>query len=168
MRFSSVLAWIASLSMLICAQSGGAQVPKDILKPFTTDGCSMWIDGPPTAPYLWRHCCVAHDKAYWVGGPQELRATADKALQVCIADLAGAAMADYMYVGVLAGGSPIWITSYRWGYGWHYLDAGKPRGYKLLTDAEQAQVTALMPQAEQIIVEDAIKHPSSSRVLTGR
>jgi hypothetical protein len=168
MRFSSVLVWTYLLSMLICAQFGFAQVSKDTLKPFTTDGCSMWIDGPPNAPYLWRHCCVAHDKAYWMGGPQELRATADKALQQCIANLAGVAMADYMYAGVIAGGSPIWITPYRWGYGWSYLDAGKPRGYKLLTDAEQAQVTALMPQAEQTIADDAIKHPSSSKILTGK
>lgn len=168
MRVSTALAQMHLILLLIYTQASLAQPtspPKDALRPFTTDGCSMWIDGPPKAPYLWRHCCVAHDKAYWVGGEEPLRAAADRALQACIADLAGDGMANYMYFFVSTGGSPLWLTPYRWGYGWNYMEAGKPRGYKLLTESEQAQVEALMPQAEQIIAQDALTHPASSPVL---
>src|SRR2546426_8536514 len=31
--------------------------------PFTTDGCSLWPNGP------WRSCCIEHDVLYWCGGP---------------------------------------------------------------------------------------------------
>ncbi len=171
MRVSSVLAQFLSIVLLLCTQMSAAQPtksPVDTLKPFTTDGCSMWIDGPPKAPYLWRHCCVAHDKAYWVGGAEPLRAAADKALQACIANLAGDGMANYMYFFVSTGGSPLWLTPYRWGYGWGYMDGVKPRGYKLLTESEQAQVDALMPQTEQIIAADALKHPASATVWNGK
>lgn len=171
MRFLSVFAQAALLFLLICTQLSCAQsgaVAPDTLKPFATDGCSMWIDGTPKHPYLWRHCCVAHDKAYWVGGAQQLRLAADKALQACVTELTGDGMANYMYFFVTTGGSPMWLTPYRWGYGWSYMAARKPRAYKLLTDAEQAQVAALMPQAEQVIAEDTLKHPASSGVLTGK
>jgi hypothetical protein len=69
---------------------------------------------------------------------------------------------------VVMGGSPIWLTPYRWGYGWNYIDDTKLRGYKLLTDAEQAQVATLLPQAEQTIAQDALKHPAASTALTGK
>ncbi|WP_189420930.1 helicase [Cellvibrio zantedeschiae] len=168
MRISYAIAPFSLILALICAQPSLAQpggTLKDTLKPFTTDGCSVWIDGPPKAPYLWRHCCVAHDIAYWQGGSQQLRVQADKDLQACIAKLAGDGMANYMYFFVSTGGSPLWLTPYRWGYGWSYLDAGKPRGYKLLTAEEQAQVAALMPKAEETIAEDAKNHPASSTTL---
>lgn len=171
MRFSFARARYSLILLLICAQHCAAQsgvAAQDILKPFTTDGCSLWIDGTPKHPYLWRHCCVAHDKSYWVGGPKLLRLAADNALHACVTELAGVTMANYMHFFVTTGGSPIWATPYRWGYGWSYMDAGKPRGYKLLTDVEQAQVAALMLQAEQAIAVDAQKHPSASTVLTGK
>ena len=145
-----------------------AQAQDNSLKAFTTDGCSMWIDGTPMHPYLWRHCCVAHDKAYWIGGSAQQRADADSALQACVTTAIGAGMGDYMHMGVIMGGSPIWLTPYRWGYGWSYLEEGKLRGYKSLTDDEQAQVAELLPQAEQTIAQDAIKHPADSTVLTGK
>lgn len=171
MRFSFVLARSSLIFLLIWMQQAVAQpaaVTKNTLKPFTTDGCSVWIDGTPKRPYLWRHCCVAHDKAYWVGGAEHLRVAADKALQACVVDLAGAGMANYMYFFVNTGGSPLWLTPYRWGYGWDYMDGGKPRGYKLLTESEQIQVNALMPQTEQIIAEDAVKYSASATVWIGK
>ena len=173
MRFSFALASTSLIMSLIFAQFVRAQQihaesEPTKLKPFATDGCSMWIDGTPKHPYLWRHCCVAHDKAYWIGGAEHTRAEADKALQACVTESVGAAMGDYMHMGVIMGGSPIWITPYRWGYGWSYLDQGKPRGYKLLTEAEQVQVAELLLQAEETIAQDAIKHPANSTVLTGK
>lgn len=165
MRVLSVLASVGFAGALIWAQSSFAQPVVNTLKPFATDGCSVWIDGPPKSPYLWRHCCVAHDFAYWQGGAEPARVKADKDLQACIADLAGPAMANYMYFFVTTGGSPIWLTPYRWGYGWSYLELGKPRGYKILTPGEQAQVDMHMPQALKTIVEDAEKHPADAKSL---
>ncbi len=165
MRFSFVLVCASLMLPLVLTQYTHAQ--ENNLKPFTTDGCSMWLDGTPMHPYSWRHCCVAHDKAYWIGGSEQQRADADTALQACVANVMGVGMGNYMYAFVVMGGSPMWLTPYRWGYGWGYLDETKLRGYKLLTEAEQAQVTALLPQAEQTIVEDALKHPPESTVSTG-
>lgn len=129
------------------------------LTPFVTDGCSLWIDGTPSQPGLWRHCCVLHDKAYWIGGTAQDRRRADQALQTCVSDLGGKLMGNYMYSFVIPGGNPYWLMPYRWGYGWKYLEAGKPRGYKTLTEAERVQVNLLMPQAEAVIAADAISHP---------
>lgn len=138
--------------------------PKSVLNPFATDGCSMWIDGTPRQPSLWRHCCVAHDKAYWIGGTAHERRKADQALQVCVRDLAGRMMGDYMYTFVIPGGSPYWLMPYRWGYGWSYLENGMPRGYKTLTDEELAQVNALAPQTEKTIADDAAAHPVNFKI----
>ena len=138
---------------------------KSWLAPFTTDGCSMWIDGPPNQPWLWRHCCVAHDRAYWIGGTAAERRKSDQDLQKCITDVAGKFMGDSMYMGVMPGGSPYWVTPYRWGYGWSYFDAGKLRGYKSLNEDELAQANALIPDAEEKIAFDAIDHPANFRFL---
>ncbi len=68
-------------------------------------------------------------------------------------------MGEYLYMNVRWGGAPNWLTPYRWGYGWDYLDEGKPRGYKVPTEAEEREIQIRLPQAEQVIAEDAIKHP---------
>lgn len=165
MRFSFALTYVLCVSLVLASHT---EAQENNLKPFTTDGCSMWMDGTPKHPYLWRHCCVAHDKAYWIGGSAQQRADADDELKACVKTAMGTGMANYMHTGVIIGGSPLWLTPYRWGYGWSYLDETTLRGYKLLTKAEQTQVTSLLPQAEQTIVEDALKHPADSTVLTGK
>jgi hypothetical protein len=159
MRLLLALAY-TSLALLL-AQVQTCAADDASLKPFTTDGCSVWVDGTPKQPYLWRHCCVAHDRAYWKGGTEVERKLADTNLQACVADLGGNGMANYMFFFVTTGGSPLWLTPYRWGYGWDYLDKGKPRGYRVLTESEQAQVNVLLPQAEQTTSDDAARHPAS-------
>jgi len=134
------------------------------LAPFTTDGCSMWIDGTPNQPWLWRHCCVAHDRDYWIGGTAMERRASDQRLHKCVMDIAGKFMGGYMYTFVIPGGSPYWLTPYRWGYGWSYLEEGKWRGYKSLSDDELAQANALIPDAEKTITEDAIQHPADFKI----
>jgi hypothetical protein len=136
---------------------------KNMLAPFTTDGCSMWIDGPLNQPWLWRHCCVSHDRIYWIGGTATERRKSDQDLQKCITDVAGKFMGDSMYMGVMPGGSPYWVTPYRWGYGWSYFESGKLRGYKSLNEEELAQANALIPDAEKTIAQDASDHPANFR-----
>ena len=119
----------------------------------------MWMDGTRANPYLWRHCCVAHDKDYWLGGTEADRKLSDENLRACIIKTDNKVMGEYLYMSVRWGGAPQWMTPYRWGYGWDYLDAGKPRGYKIPTEAEQEMIKLRLPDAEQVIAEDAIKHP---------
>ena len=108
------------------------------LSPFTTDGCSNFPDGPPASPDKWRNCCLEHDKAYWLGGSYAERKQADSRLQRCIAEVENKILADLMWAGVRAGGSPYWPTSFRWAYGWPYT-----RGYRALSDAERQQAAAM-------------------------
>lgn len=91
-----------------------AELPADPDYPFTTDGCSHWPDDG------WVLCCVEHDLAYWYGGTPEERLAADRALRECV----GGVMGCVMYVGVRVGGSPIWRSDHRWGYGWEWPRSG--------------------------------------------
>lgn len=44
-------------------------------------------------------------------------------------------IAKLMLAGVRVGGIPYLPTAFRWGYGWAY-----PRGYKILTEDEKAEI----------------------------
>lgn len=83
------------------------------IKPFRTDGCSMWPDGP------YGGCCVDHDKVYWRGGRWRERLKADNDLFHCVKahSRLGILMAAAMWIGVRFGGSPFLPTPWRWGYG---------------------------------------------------
>ena len=111
------------------------------LKPFTTDGCSLFPDGDQDDNSKWMACCVKHDYAYWKGGTEGQREFADLALQRCVADLGENSISAMMLLGVRLGGGPYYPTSYRWGYGWPYL-----RGYQALNDEEKAQVKLRMSE----------------------
>ena len=97
------------------ARRGDAATPPH---PFTTDGCSLWPDGP------WVECCVLHDRAYWCGGSAEERERADRTLEACVESAGSSATAGAMWLGVRIGGVPWWPAPWRWGYGWDY-----PAGY---------------------------------------
>lgn len=119
-----------ALATLLLLAAGCAGPPR--LRPFTTDGCTLFPDGVPGRESLWRACCVAHDRKYWAGGTREARATADAELRSCVAATGRTRTADWMYAGVRVGGTPYAPDWFRWGYGWSY-----PRGYGPLTDAER-------------------------------
>lgn len=107
----------------------------DSLKPFTTDGCSLFPEGTPEQQSLWAECCIRHDLAYWRGGTEAQREAADQALHACVSRVGEPEIAKLMLTGVRLGGSPFFPTSYRWGYGWSYQ-----RGYAPLTPQEVQQV----------------------------
>ncbi len=118
----------------------------DELRPFTTDGCSVFPDGTPRQTTLWLDCCVRHDLAYWKGGSYQDRLAADEQLEACVANIGEPAIAALMLSGVRVGGSPFFPTTYRWGYGWSYT-----RGYKTLTADEQLQVHERLNEFRQIL-----------------
>jgi len=99
-------------------------------RPFATDACTAWLDGP------WRHCCVAHDMAYWCGGSAQARRRADRELRACVAAAVdgwrGAVLGALVYTGVRVGGPPWLPTRGHWGYG-----RGWPRCYDEPGDLEE-------------------------------
>ena len=103
------------------------------LSDFTSDGCSLFVDGTFEDPELWKECCLKHDIAYWQGGTEEEREAADIAFRECVKKKTGnAELAEVMYQAVRQGGEPYYPTWYRWGYGWPI-----GRGYRALTVAEK-------------------------------
>jgi hypothetical protein len=101
------------------ALSGCAGTPE--LRPFTTDGCSLFPDRLLSSGKDWCLCCVAHDRIYWRGGTDADRLKADQELRACVASATSdKGLATLMYVGVRIGGGPYLPTWFRWGYGWTY------------------------------------------------
>ncbi|MFK8053475.1 MAG: hypothetical protein AB8F65_10930 [Woeseiaceae bacterium] len=130
-RLGSLIVMIAVLSA--CRSDSS-------LRPFTSDGCSLFPDGSPISEQDWCQCCFEHDIAYWKGGTQEDRKAADIALRECVADRTdNRVLASMMYEGVRVGGSPYFYNWYRWGYGWPY-----ERKYQALTQTEQVTAAALL------------------------
>lgn len=120
------------------------------LNDFRSDGCSLFPDGTPFRQDLWCDCCMAHDLAYWQGGTRQQKRQADQALRRCVAEKTGSTvLADAMYFGVRLGGSPVFPTWYRWGYGWRY-----GRGFRSLNGYEQKQI------------EEKIRHYQQDRSLS--
>lgn len=66
---------------------------------------------------------------------------------MCVKEEGEPEIALLMLAGVRVGGSPIWPTSYRWGYGWSY-----PKWYAELTEDELQQIQAL----DTVVVEYTI------------
>lgn len=132
---------------------------------FTTDGCSGglsagWDYFAEQAVFFrerhgkrppWENCCVAHDRAYHVGGGSDLtpsegydaRLRADDELHACVLETAMGrrdelqaeygisddqvevlymAIADSMHLAIRAGGMPCTGLSWRWGYGWPHCE----------------------------------------------
>ncbi|SMF28247.1 hypothetical protein SAMN02745866_01804 [Alteromonadaceae bacterium Bs31] len=126
MRLASSAIFLSFISAIACA---------DTLKPFTTDGCSIFPDGSLEDNAKWMECCIRHDFAYWQGGSLLEREEADDELKSCVANLGEKNISLLMHLGVRMGGSPLYPTWYRWGYGWSYM-----RGYEPLSKEEQAQI----------------------------
>ncbi len=112
------------------------------LRPFSSDGCSLFPDNSLISADSWCDCCFNHDMAYWRGGTAAERETADLALRDCVlANTGNAVLATAMYEGVRFGGSPYFYNWYRWGYGWPY-----ERQYQELSAAETDQADRLLAE----------------------
>lgn len=136
-----IVVGIAALPLPIYGQEPAPILPA--IAPFTTDGCSIFPDGPVWAHTLWRRCCVEHDFAYWQGGDYWARMAADEALLACVRAVGEPVVGVTMLLGVRIGGSPFWPTDFRWGYGWQVS-----RGYKPLTALEAAAVESMLKKQQ--------------------
>ncbi len=127
----------AALVLAIALPAAGAGPARE-LRPFTTDGCSLFPDRDELRHLDWSACCVEHDVAYWRGGTRAERLRADEALRACVVERTGdARLAEVVFLGVRAGGAAVFPTWYRWGYGWSY-----GRLYEPLTVDERARADA--------------------------
>jgi hypothetical protein len=129
-----------TLALVFTGASVSRSEAEETLKPFTSDGCSLFPDGSPINQKDWCDCCVAHDLAYWQGGTREERKVADEALKTCIKEKTNdQPLSVLMYNGVRLGGSPYFPNWYRWGYGWPY-----DRKYQALTASEKNRAAELV------------------------
>ena len=120
----------------------GACTSDSGLRPFTSDGCSLFPDSSLVSEGDWCSCCFEHDIAYWRGGTAEERDIADRKLQACVLQKTNnETLATLMYSGVQAGGSPYFYSWYRWGYGWDF-----DRKYQELTLSEVARANTLLEE----------------------
>jgi hypothetical protein len=138
------VAVFAALFVLLSSARLPAQSPDreaDDIRPFVTDGCTMFPDGVPGRPTLWEGCCVAHDLAYWKGGTRSDRRQADATLMSCVNKASkNPVLGSLMRLFVMIGGGPERAGGSRWGYGWAHV-----RGYAPLTPEENKRVTAAGP-----------------------
>tara|TARA_Y100001970_G_C14225609_1_gene855459 strand:+ start:187 stop:642 length:456 start_codon:yes stop_codon:yes gene_type:complete len=116
------------------------------IKPFKSDGCSLFPEGSPKQNMLWLECCVKHDYAYWKGGSFWQRIEADRHLKSCVKTTGKHKTALLMQVAVRLGGSPFLPTPFRWGYGWKY-----PRFYKKLTPTEIQKINTIQSYAPLLL-----------------
>lgn len=133
--------YLVSLILMVgCSQSG-----EMVLKPFNSDGCSLFPEKSLIANQDWCECCFEHDLRYWKGGKEEERLLADLELRECILSKTGDEnLAELMYQGVRFGGSPYFYNWYRWGYGWNY-----DRKYGALSEKELEMVAQKMREYYQ-------------------
>lgn len=119
-----------------------ASCAKPELRPFTSDGCSLFPDSSLIGEDDWCSCCFEHDIAYWKGGTEAEREAADARLRDCVAEKTGKqSLANAMYEGVRFGGSPYFYNWYRWAYGWGYQ-----RKYQALTSVEASEADRLLAE----------------------
>jgi hypothetical protein len=127
---------LSTLLILIFAACASPQR----LRPFTTDGCTLFPDGTSEHKDLWFDCCKKHDYSYWMGGTKAERLKADFELRACVTAVGQPKTANLMLLGVRAGGTPYLPTSFRWGYGWRYFRGYKPLeigDYRLIEESQR-------------------------------
>lgn len=126
--------------LVLAAVLASGSLARAELRPFTSDGCSLFPDRALIGTDDWCSCCFQHDIAYWRGGTEDARRAADKLLRDCVAAKTGnKTLANAMYEGVRLGGSPYFYNWYRWGYGWGYR-----RKYQALTPMETRKADELL------------------------
>lgn len=119
---------------------------KELVTPFSSDGCSKWPEGTNDNPEAWLECCYEHDISYWMGGTEKERLDADLELRACVTEKFSEWMGFLMYYGVRTGGRPGFDTSYRWGYGWKVN-----RGYFELSELEREYLQSILPTKDEDI-----------------
>lgn len=120
------------------------------IAPFSSDGCSGFIDGSPTEKSAWTHCCEIHDISYWAGvGGEEAHTKSDEDLKQCVSAAGYPNVGAIMYGAVRGMKIPntTMPLSFRWGYGWPNV-----MGYRNHTLAQLESIKANLPTIMEGIV----------------
>jgi len=131
---------LSLLQFLFTALLLACPVRADVLKDFSTDGCSSAPDGIWfVRPNAFFHCCLIHDIAYWKGGTRDEKSQADTEFRSCISKRSHELVGSVYYSSVRSFGSAKTSFSFRWGYGWQRENhLGPPSNpYRPLTDREK-------------------------------
>lgn len=128
------------LSLVLPSFASDTDIPYIALRPFKSDGCSLYPDGSISNRKKWVHCCEAHDLRYWTGGTKQERLAADKQLRECVVATGERIQAEILYFGARTNGGPSFPTNYRWGFGW-----SSPRPYGPLTPQETNLIQSMYP-----------------------
>lgn len=114
------------LSLLIILTGCFSLAQSEGLQKFETDYCTLFVNGTPKHPNLWKHCCFEHDLRYWFGGTLVDRNTADSYLKQCVYNVAGSFWANLIYDGVKIGHKSPVKNRHHWGWGWTPLRENTP------------------------------------------
>jgi hypothetical protein len=114
-----IIALVQFLGLSFSASALGSVPFNNSLKTFETDGCTLFVDGTPRKPHLWKHCCVEHDMRYWFGGEQRDLDKTDLRLKACVQEVAGSAWAKLIYTGVRTGHKSPVKNKTHWSWGWN-------------------------------------------------
>jgi len=142
--FNAVRPFAIGIHVILLAVSFSScqTLPREVpLRDFTTDGCSGGPEGTRCDPHAWLHACLEHDFRYWQGGTRQQRREADLVLREEIRDAGYPLMGHLAYLSVRLGGSALWPTPFRWGYGWEQY----PRFSRPLTADEEKAVLGKAP-----------------------
>ena len=137
---------VLTVTGLITTVGGPVPQKPPTIQAFSSNGCSVFPDGDTFG------CCYVHDMAYWSGGTAAERRKADRALELCVADVSNHVVGGIIYAAVTIFGTPGVPTRVQWGYGW---DDTRQVGYAALTPVEQAQVDARKQDACKTLTLDA-------------
>ena len=170
-RLLSLLA--ATLLLAACATPGHSPTT---LRPFTTDGCSLFPDRSADGKKDWHCCCVQHDRRYWRGGqaacgcrptrncapawptPRAMRACAG---DVCRCALRLGALADELplglWLGLWAGYAPLTEAEQRRRIGWRGEYAAST-GFDSCPRAPASAVAASMPRLTFRLCTSSLMH----------
>jgi hypothetical protein len=106
-----------TLLLLIWGMPAISSEESATIKPFKTDYCTFFPDGPPQDSDRWADCCLFHDMAYYVAGTKTAMNIADSKLRKCIASKGGWLLGELIYWSVRAGHlSPIKMDDHKWGW----------------------------------------------------
>jgi hypothetical protein len=154
---------VLAFSMLFAPLAANSETKTNArLNYFWTDNCSASPDEIPYTIVNWKHCCIAHDFAYWLGGEVDRKRNADAELFRCMSKeglkynldifLVGAVGSVY-YVSVFLGGVPeVPYTRgflrnpfrWRWSYGWIDHKSGYLKHSKSHASLMESKVRALV------------------------
>ncbi|MBT3236539.1 MAG: hypothetical protein HN353_11350 [Bdellovibrionales bacterium] len=105
------------------------------VKPFKTDYCTFFPEGPPHDDQRWASCCLLHDMSYYLAGTRGAMRRADDKFRICMREKGNWVLGEISYWAVRIGHLlPFKIEGHYWG--WAYGEERPP--FRPLTIREES------------------------------